>query len=324
MKYRLGDFTVKNWNDWDNVPRMPQVFAAIAANIGISTATILTVGGTAISAATIVGYLAYTAVSSWALKSLAPKPDFGSSGLLVNNRSAIAPHDFVYGEVRKGGVVTFAETTGAKNKYLHQIIVLAGHEINNIGDIYINDKVANIDANGFVLGAGTGDDEVDYDSKIRIYYHLGAQTSTTTPFSNVSSKNLSNTLLDESELTGDDALDSNFVGKGMAYLYVRYEYSSKRFPNGLPTITAKVQGKKVYNPVSQSTAYSNNAALCIRDFITSAYGLNDSSIDDVSFAAAVNECAEDVTLSDASTEDRYTRSMALSTQTGQSAAYCWT
>lgn len=303
MKYRLGDYTIKNWNDWDRVPRDPvSIGSWLLSSVGLTTAA----GIYAVSFA--VGYIATTLVTSWLTRALAPKPDFGSAGLLVNNRSAIAPHDFVYGEVRKGGIVTFMETTGAKNKYLHQIIVLAGHELNNIGDIYINDKVANIDSDGFVSTAGTGDEEVNYDNKIRIYYHLGAQTSTTTPFSNVSDKNLSNTLLAESELTGDDALDSNFVGKGLAYFYVRYEYKSKRFPNGLPIITAKVQGKKVYDPRNQTTAYSTNAALCVRDFITSAYGLNDSNVDDTTFQAAANICDEDVNLNTdpVTTENRYT------------------
>ena len=149
MKYRLGDLTVKEWNSWDRVPRMPQVFIAAAGAVGVSTATLFTVAGTAVSASTIVGYLAYTAVTSWALNALTPKPDFGagtSAGVLVNSRSAAAPQDFVYGEVRKGGVVTYYESSGTSNKYLHQIIVLAGHEVNSIGDIYIHDDIVTINA----------------------------------------------------------------------------------------------------------------------------------------------------------------------------------
>ena len=71
-------------------------------------------------------------------------------------------------------------------------------------------------------------------------------------------------------------------------------------------VTAVVKGKKVYDPRTQTTAYSNNAALCVRDFITSEYGLNDSAIDDVVFSAAANECDEDVTLDAGGTEKRYT------------------
>lgn len=283
MKYRLGDLTIKNWNSWDNVPRQPQaVGTAILGALGITASATVSY---------IVGYVAVTAVTSWALKALTPKPDIGagqSSGILVNSRSAAAPHDFVYGEIRKGGTVTFYEATGTNNRYLHQVIVLAGHEVNSIGDIYINDLVASIDGNNFVTTAGTGSDQVDYNSKIRIKKHDGSQTTA------------------DSDLVSETSVDSNFIGNGIAYLYVRYEYDQDVFPNGVPLITAKVQGKKVYDPRTATTGYSNNAALCIRDFITSSYGLNDSSIDDTSFQAAANECDESVTLSGSGTENRYT------------------
>lgn len=287
MKYRLGDLTVKHWNSWDHVPRDPATVGAaiLGANVG-TTAIIFGLTGQA-----IVGYLVTTAITSWAMAALAPKPDFGaasSAGILVNSRDAAAPHDFVYGEIRKGGTVTFYESTGDSNRYLHQVIVLAGHELNSIGDIYINDQVASIDGNGFVTSAGSGDDQVDYNSKIRIKKHRGNQTTA------------------DSDLVSETSVDSNFVGNGIAYLYVRYEYDQDIFPNGVPLITAKVQGKKVFDPRTSTTAYSNNAALCIRDFITSSYGLNDSTIDDTSFQAAANECDEDVTLSGGGTEKRYT------------------
>ena len=287
MKYRLGDLTVKHWNSWDHVPRDPVTVGAaiLGANVG-TTAIIFGLTGQA-----IVGYLVTTAITSWAMAALAPKPDFGaasSAGILVNSRDAAAAHEFVYGEIRKGGVVTFYESTGDSNRYLHQVIVLAGHELNSIGDIYVNDQVASIDGNGFVTSAGSGDDQVDYNSKIRIKKHKGDQTTA------------------DSDLVSETSVDSNFVGNGIAYLYVRYEYDQDIFPNGVPLITAKVQGKRVFDPRTSTTAYSNNAALCIRDFITSSYGLNDSTTDDTSFQAAANECDETVSLSGGGTEKRYT------------------
>lgn len=282
MKYRLGDLTVKNWNSWDRVPRDPvTVGNAILGALSIQASS---------TVAYIVGYLVTTAVTTWALAALAPKPDFGtatSAGILVNNREAAAPHQFVYGEVRKGGTVTFYEATGDNNRYLHQVIVLAGHEVNSIGDIYINDEVVSLNAGGFV----TGD---TWNEKIRIKKHDGSQTTA------------------DSDLVSETSVDSNFKGLGIAYLYVRYEYDQDTFPNGIPLITAKVQGKKVYDPRSTNTNYSSNAALCIRDFLTSAYGLNDDQIDDTSFAAAANECDEDVSLDGGGTEKRYSLNGVIS------------
>jgi len=288
-KYKLGDYTVQNWNDWDRVPRDPvTVGAAILQAVAPAFVAGLS-GAAAIGLAYAVGYIAITAVTSWALKALTPKPDFGaldSSGILVNRTAGIAPQDFIYGQVRKGGIVTFYETTGSDNVYLHQIICLAGHEVNSIGDIYINDQIATFSGD-FVTTAGSGSDQVNWDSKIRIKKYDGSQTTA------------------DSDLVSETSATSSFKGLGIAYLYVRYEYDQDIFPNGLPTVTAVVQGKKVYDPRTSSTGYSSNAALCIRDFLTSSYGLTDSAIDDVSFSAAANECDENVSLDGGGTEKRY-------------------
>jgi len=353
MKSNLP-YNVMRHADWDKAPRMPQAIAAAVTGFSSYAAAAAAGSALAYGAVYVGAYLAVSAVTSWALAALAPKPDFssfGSQGTLVNSRDATAPADFVYGQVRKGGTVTYYESTGEKNKYLHQIIVLAGHEVAEIGDIYINDEVvtfgefegdlytydvnyeknsdgrattasSDIDysvgqslnpaetqaltgidgaINGYITSKtvnGTlGPDYVSGDtwqSKIRIQKFDGSQT--TAPAD----------LLAESELTGSDALTADFVGNGIAYLYVRYEYDATVFASGVPLITAIVKGKKVYDPRTGVTAYSNNAALCMRDYITSEYGLNDSAIDDVVFSAAANESDELVTLSGGGTEKRYT------------------
>ena len=95
---------------------------------------------------------------------------------MVNLRDPAAPQDFVYGKVRKGGVVTFAEATGTDNVFPHQIIVLAGHEVNSIGDIYINDQLATLDGE-YVTTAGSGSEQTHWDRKIRIRKHKGDQTT---------------------------------------------------------------------------------------------------------------------------------------------------
>lgn len=220
--------------------------------------------------------LAVSEATTWVQEKLGPDykaPAFESGGLLINSREATGVQDFVYGEIRKGGVTTFFESTGTENTYLHQIIVLAGHEVDSIGDIYLNDDIVTLDANGFVTSN-------NYNSKVRIKKHDGSQTSA------------------DADLVSETSATSSFVGYGIAYLYVRYEYDIDAFPTGgIPVVTATVRGKKVYDPRTSTTGYSSNAALCIRDFITSSYGLSDSSIDDTSFQAAANECDEDIELS---------------------------
>ena len=40
--------------------------------------------------------------------------------------------------------------TSTKSRYLHMIIAIAGHELNAINEVYLNDQELTIDTNGFV------------------------------------------------------------------------------------------------------------------------------------------------------------------------------
>jgi len=234
-------YNVMRHGNWDIAPRMPAAVAGAVTGFASFGAAAAAGSALAYAAVYIGATLAISAVTSWAVNALTPKPDFSSlssQGILVNAREAAAPQDFVYGQVRKGGIVTYYETTGANNKFLHQIIALAGHEVEEIGDIYINDEVVTLDGGGFVTGG-------KWNSKIRVQKFDGTQTSAPAD------------LLSES-----NQITTNFVGNGIAYLYVRYEFDQDVFANGVPLITALVKGKKVFDPRTSTTAYSNNAALC--------------------------------------------------------------
>jgi hypothetical protein len=83
--------------------------------------------------------------------------------------------------------------------------------------------------------------------------------------------------------------------RGIAYLYVRFEFDADVFPNGVPEITATIRGKKVFDPRTSTTAWSANPALCIRDYLTNSHyglGATNNEIDDVLVAQAANVCDE--------------------------------
>jgi len=199
-------------SDFSRVPRDPGTIGAwILSNVGVTAAATT-------FAAIAVGYIATTIVTAWLTSALSPKPqrggDFGVRGTLFNSREAVAPQEYVYGTVRKGGSITYIEATGTNNQYLHMIICLAGHEVSSIGNVYINDDVVTLDANGFVTSQ-------NWNSKIRIKKYTGSQT--TAP----------------ADLLAETAqVNANFIGKGIAYLYVRMEYDPDTFPNGVPLFTA--------------------------------------------------------------------------------------
>ena len=218
---------------WNVAPRSPQIVgAAILGGVGITVGA--GIGGAILAYG--VGYIATTLVTSWAVRALSPNPPSMSAmtGALVNSREAAAPQDYVYGTTRKGGTITYLESTGNENKYLHMILTLAGHEVASIGSIYIDDDIVTLNGSGFVTSQ-------NWNSKIRIVKYTGSQT--TAPA----------LLLAES-----NQINGTFVGNGLAYLYIRLEYDQDVFPNGIPLFTAIVNGKKVYDPRSAQTAHSSN------------------------------------------------------------------
>ena len=266
---------LRHTRQWERAPRMPQIVAPyIATTLGVSPLV-----------SKVIAYVAYTAVTSVVLNALSPTPDFGAStrGMLVNSSDPAAPHDYVYGEVRKGGVRTYVESTGDTNQYLHMIIAVAGHEIEEYSALYVNDEEVTLDGSGFVTDA-------KWNGKIRIKKHKGDQTSADADL-----------LAESTEITSD------FVGNGIAYLYVRLEYDQDVFSNGIPLFTARVKGRKVVDPrVDTSTrSYSANAALCVRDYLTSDIGLNDPSVYDTAFASSANVSDEDIALAAGGTQKRY-------------------
>lgn len=261
--------------------------------------------------------LAVSAVASWASMALAPKPQQRERGLLTNLREATAPRQYVYGTVRKGGVITYVESTGGeKNAILHQIIVLAGHEVYDIPNVYLNDEIVAISGHDFFLsvngaqyqGGGwvisekwmkPGDVN---EPRIRILMHRGNQTTATDLFANHNVLNLENSIIAESAV-----LDTNFVGKGCAYLYVRMDYDDDVFANGIPLVTAEVEGKKVYRHGDQTVDFSANFADVVRDYITGDHGLGDdvATIDETDFSVAASVSDEDVALAAGGTQKRY-------------------
>lgn len=316
-KYKLGDITTATYtNDWSRVPRAAAIGSFIltgGATTSLAVATAI-LGGSYLTAAMIyaVGFLATTLVTSALSKMFAPKPSGsgdGSGRLISNQKDATASAEVVYGQIRKGGPVTYIESTGGNNKILHQIIVLATHEVEEIGDIYLNDEVVEM-TNENVTSE-------PYNGFVKIYKHTGDQTSDTSTFANSSSKSLSNTLHDE---TNNSSLDENFVGKGLAYLYCRFTYDKDAFTEGLPTVTAVVKGKKVVktsNGTEQSAAYSTNPAWCIRDFLVNEYGLNDDQIDYSTFEAAADVCDDTSVLSDSSKQYEVNGVVSLAQSKGE-------
>lgn len=80
-----------------------------------------------------------------------------------------------------------------------------------------------------------------------------------------------------------------------AALYVVLDYDPEVFSNGLPIISANIKGRKVYDPRSGVTTWSDNPVLCLRDFYTNPIygrGVPGSDIDDNIVMVSANFCDE--------------------------------
>lgn len=235
---------------------MPQAVVAIAYAAAAEAAT------TAL--AKFVVAVVFAAISS----SLNKRKQAGFQAEAVGRqqvvRSPVEDRRIIYGQSMVSGPLVFGFTTGSDREFLHLGIALAGHEVEEIGDVYFGDKLS-----------------TEYDSDFfRITKHLGSINQVADP----------DLVSEVPQWTTDHRL------RGIAYLYVRLKYSPKVWPNGIPNIKCLVKGKKLYDPRTATTYWTDNSALCIRDYLLSNLGVGaqPSEINESSFIAAANISDEDV------------------------------
>ena len=249
--------------------------------------------GLATAASTIIAKgLTWAAFKAFAIgaglslvsQALMPKPDLGSQmgGRSVTTREPAHSRKIVYGRSRVGGNIVYLESTGTDNKYLWLVIAVAGHEIDAYEEVWFNDEKI-WDGGSFVGSWG---------SYVSIGFHKGDQTTSDSALTAASTKWTSDHKL----------LDT-------AYMVVKLTYDVDQFANGLPNISTVIRGKKVLNPATSTTAWSQNPALCVYDYLRDTkYGLGESASNILtsSVTAAAAVCDENVSLAAGGTQKRYT------------------
>jgi len=247
---------------------------ALAAGQAIATEFVL---------ATFLLHFALGAGLSMVSRALMPKPSLGTqmSGTTMTVREPASTRKIVYGRARVGGSIVFMDSTGTKNEFMHMVIAIAGHAIDTFEQVYFNDQMI-WEAGSFV------DDWGDF---VHLGLHDGTQTTA------------DSTLVAASTLWTSDhkLLDT-------AYMYVRLKYDVERFGSGLPNLSAVVKGKKVYNPATSTTVWTQNPALIVRDYLLDTkYGLAEVSgnINSASVTTAQTLCDEQITLAAGGTQSRY-------------------
>lgn len=173
-----------------------------------------------------------------------------NQGRSITMRQSISPRRVIYGRGRYGGIITFIDTTttGLENGDLHLVITVAGHEVDAITAMYFDGVLVPVDQYGQATGNFAG--------YAYVYYNLGTRDQLA--FVNLRGSTPKWTV--------------DHRQRGCACAYVRLVFSTSKFPNGMPNITFDVRGKKVYDPRTGTIRFTDNAALCIADY------LNDRSL----------------------------------------------
>lgn len=153
--------------------------------------------------------------------------------------AADTPRRIIYGRVRSAGQLVYACSAGALKENLSMMITYAGHPIDSFDEIYLDDQL--ITESQFA-GAVT---HITYD---------GTHTTAS------------------AEMIADSGglWTADHKGLGCANLYIKFTYSDSAFPGGLPTPKPVIKGRKVYDPRTGTTAWSDNPALCALDYMIMA------------------------------------------------------
>ena len=233
----------------------------------------------------------------------------GNFGSKFATRAPLAPRQIIYGECRVGGTVVHIETTGTDNYLLHMVVAIAGHEIESLETLRLNDintTTTTSTINGSTVYTVTNADFTNTENDnnfgsgrlVRYSFEDGSQTAVN-GYMNAQLASMGTT--------------DKFLG--VAYVYIQMVFDAEKFGGGQPAISFKVKGKNVYDPRTGANATTDlqrsNPALIIRDYLTDTqYGLkaNASEINDTTnaggIASAANTCDQQVTLADGSTQER--------------------
>lgn len=274
----------------------PQLAPIIAGALGTTATVGLAIATTLLSVA---------ALGISKLLGLTPKIGAPSARATPSlYRQSIAETQIIYGRQRVGGLLTFshARQTGSGDSAIHYryfVVTLAGHRIQGVDRYWLGDQEAAVNAGTGAVTSGP------YAGKAWIWAALG---------------------------TDDDVAHATFIaecggnwtsahrGRGVAKLYVKFELNDDVIAEGFPNITCEVRGKNdIYDPRTDSEAYSDNAILCAYDWLKlpredGGYGADpEEEIDWDHVAAEASICDEAVQLAAGGAEKRYTVNGVITT-----------
>jgi len=195
-------------------------------------------------------------------------------------KQAVINRKIPFGEVIISGGLTFYEST-ENNRYHHMVVTLGDapqEPWDGIEIVFINNEPifeSQMDVDGNVTKG-------KFANKLRIRKHLGGPDQ----------------VADSALISEIGRLDSNFRGRGIAYLYLRVDWDQDVFQGGLPNdIRALCRTNAVLDSRGdyEERRYSPNAALALAEYCredTVGLGYATSDISQTYLDAAANVCDE--------------------------------
>tara|TARA_B100000214_G_scaffold361558_1_gene325093 strand:+ start:2156 stop:4711 length:2556 start_codon:yes stop_codon:yes gene_type:complete len=290
---------------------MPPVVAAVAGIVSGVASAVVAIGGAVAGLGGLGGALFRMGIGMVVSSLLAPKPPRGAIARRNSTFAIRQPSPsrrIPYGVSRLGGIYFYAETyapAGLTEKSMISLVLGIGDgPIEAVDKMYFDDEevaLTNLgnDSNGRPIYGATA---------ASTYYPSGGVRLVTCQFYTGSAGQPADATLvanSASKWTASHTLD------GIAYAVVTMLYDPEVFRMGVPNISFEVRGRNdVYDPRTSSSAYSNNPALCLNHYLTTAKtGPNAtyaSEVDETALTAAANVCDETVSLDAGGTEKRYT------------------
>ncbi|PBI84111.1 hypothetical protein BKP43_55410 [Variovorax boronicumulans] len=275
------------------------ILTAIGTAVGAG-ASAAAVGGMIVSTALSIISNAYASSQAKKKARQAAARKFAEDVANLRDRTATlvsseAPWATVYGApARVGGSIVAVLDSGPMAQFKHIVMVFASHECEAIDEIFIDGtSVGRPNEFGWTDGSEfqmpplfTG--WPSEGPAVNVQFHTspgGVDTADAFLRWNV-----------DQTLPGANLWTEQHKLSGCTYAVVTLNMLFERFQGGLPEITARLRGKKVYDPRTGQTAYSRNPALCLADFLRSETGYLAAAdqIDENALIAAANACDQEV------------------------------
>lgn len=220
-------------------------------------------------------------------------------GQNITVRNSANAAQVAYGSCRIGGDISFISTDQQEGgEFVHLFVTIAGHEIEGYRKLFLDG--VEIGFPGPLYPDASRLSDGDYENLV---FFSGKQLGTA---DQVAEPN----LVAQSAALFPGKWTSDHRQRGNAGIYLYLFYDPTKFINGFPEIAVEGDFKNsIYDPRDSSTGYSNNAALCLADYLmdqTYGPGFSLADIDVDSLATAADICDELETVASGGTEKKYT------------------